>query len=91
MENDDPFEVRLGTFFLVIGIGAFLLFAISDLADKVDFDFLFVAVILIGIGWMMRRKKAAPPPAGRFSWIKGLRKGGNKSAKPIPKPTEEEE
>ncbi|MBL8088909.1 MAG: hypothetical protein JNJ43_01175 [Anaerolineales bacterium] len=91
MENDDPFVVRVGTFFFVIGMGAFLLFVVSDLAEQVDFDFLFIAVLLIGIGWYMRRKKAKPPPAGRFAWIKNMRKGGGKGSKPVPKAVEEDE
>ena len=87
-ENDDPFIVRVGTFFFVIGMGAFLLFVASDLAEKVDFDYLFVAVLLLGIGWYLRRGKSKPPPAGRFSWIKRrLGKGG----KPVPKPNPESE
>lgn len=91
MENDDPFIVRVGTFFLVIGLGAFVLFVISDIVEKVDFDFLFVAVLLIGIGWYMRRGKSKPPPATRFSWIKRrLGKGGSKPvAKPNPEAEEE--
>ncbi|MFN3492707.1 MAG: hypothetical protein ACK40V_10850 [Anaerolineales bacterium] len=89
MENDDPFVVRVGTFFFVIGMGAFLLFVVSDLAEQVDFDFLFIAVLLIGIGMYMRRKKAKPPPAGRFSWIK--RRLGKGSTKPAGKPVEEDE
>lgn len=89
MENDDPFIVRVGTFFLVIGIGAFLLFVTSDIAEKPDFDYLFGALLLIGFGWFMRRKKTKPPPAGRFAWIKSLRKG--KGGKPVPKPNPESE
>ena len=56
MDNDDPIIVRVGTFFLVMGGGAFLLFVTSDLADNVDFDFLFIAALLLGIGWAFRRK-----------------------------------
>ena len=38
MENDDPIEVRMGTFFVVMGLGVFLLFVVSDVVDKVEFD-----------------------------------------------------
>jgi hypothetical protein len=65
--EEDPLVVRMGTFFMVLGSGAFLLFVASDLAEKPDFDYLFWAMILIGIGWGFRRRKAPPPPAGRFS------------------------
>lgn len=67
--NDDSFTVRMGTFFLVMGAGAFMLFVISDLADEVDFDYLFISVLLLFIGWYLRRGKAPPPSAGRFSMI----------------------
>ncbi len=71
MENDDPIEVRVGPFFVVMGMGVFLLFVVSDVADKVEFDYFFLAVILVGVGYYFRRKKAPPPPANRFSWFKG--------------------
>jgi hypothetical protein len=91
MENEDPLIVRVGTFFMVIGGGAFLLFVMSDIAEQVDFDYLFIAMLFIGIGWTLRRRKAPPPPAGRFSWVKG-RLGKNKKGKgnTVAPPTEEE-
>jgi len=72
-ENEDPIIVRMGTFFFVIGGGVFILFIASDLAEKADFDYFFMAVLLIAIGWVFRRKKAPPPSAGRFSYIKKAR------------------
>ncbi len=83
MDNEDPIEVRVGTFFVVMGGGAFLLFVMSDFADRVDFDFFFLALVLMGIGYYFRRKKAPPPPSGRFTWFKGfwqnMRAGRGKS------------
>lgn len=73
MEDEDSVIVRMGTFFWVMGGGIFILFIASDLADQTDFDFFFIAVLLIGIGWVFRRKKAPPPSAGRFSYIKKMR------------------
>jgi hypothetical protein len=78
MDNDDPIIVRVGTFFYVIGGGAFLLFVTSDLAKQADFDFLFVSILMVGIGWMFRRGKAPPPSAGRFAWLKKQREEANK-------------
>lgn len=71
MENDDPIEVRVGTFFVVMGMGIFMLFVVSDLADKVEFDYFFASAILLVIGYYFRRKKAPSPAANRFSWLKG--------------------
>jgi hypothetical protein len=73
MDPEDTFSIRVGMFFLVIGAGAFILFIISDLADKPDFDYLFVAMILIAIGWSMWRKKPPPPSADRFAWLRRVR------------------
>jgi hypothetical protein len=77
-DNEDPVIVRVGTFFLVIGGGIFILFVASDLADQADFDYFFMAVLLIAIGWMFRRKKAPPPSAGRFASIKNMRENARK-------------
>jgi hypothetical protein len=78
MDNDDPFIVRVGMFFYVIGGGAFLLFVASDLAQKANFDYLFVAILMLGIGWMFRRSKAPPPSAGRFAWWRKTREESKK-------------
>jgi flagellar biosynthesis component FlhA len=71
--NDRSTVVRMGTFFLVMGASVFILFVISDLANKVDFDFLFISVLLIFVGWFFRRGKAPPPSAGRFSLVNKTR------------------
>ena len=76
--NDDPFIVRVGTFFLVMGGGSFLLFVTSDLAEKVDFDYLFISVLLFFIGWYFRRGKAPPPSAGLFAIIRKSREDAQK-------------
>ena len=70
MDSEDPLIYRVGIFFYVIGGGAFILFVTSDLAEQADFDFLFVSLLMIGIGWMFRRGKAPPPSSGRFAWWK---------------------
>ena len=72
MQPEDPFIVRVGVFFFVIGGGIFILFVASDLAKQPDFDYLFVALILIAIGWSMWRQKPPPPSAGRFSYFKKM-------------------
>jgi hypothetical protein len=71
--EDDPLIVRMGTFFIVMGLGIFILFVASDLAEKPEFDYLFIAMLLIGIGWTFRRKKAPPPSADRFSYFRRMR------------------
>jgi hypothetical protein len=78
MDSEDPIIFRVGMFFYVIGGGAFILFVTSDLAEKADFDFLFVALLMIGVGWVLRRGKKPPPSAGRFSWLKKQREEAKK-------------
>jgi len=78
MNNEDPIIVRMGTFFYVIGGGAFILFVASDLANQANFDYFFIAIVLIAIGWAFRRKKAPPPSAGRFAYIKNMRENAKK-------------
>jgi hypothetical protein len=82
MESDEPLIYRVGTFFYVIGGGTFVLFVVSDFADQPEFDFLFMSLVMIGIGWMFRRGKPAPPSAGRFAWWrKTMEERKNKSGK----------
>lgn len=77
-DGDEPLIYRVGMFFYVIGGGAFVLFVTSDLAKQVDFDFLFIAIVMIGIGWMFRRGMTPPPSAGRFAWLKKTREAAKK-------------
>lgn len=71
--DDEPLIYRVGMFFYVIGGGSFVLFVTSDIAKRVDFDYLFLSVLMISIGWYMRRGKAPPPSAGRFAGFKKWR------------------
>lgn len=78
MEDDEPVIVRVGTFFLLIGIGVFVIFIASDLGDRADFDYFFIAVLLIFIGWVFRRRKPPPPSAGRFAYLRKMRENAQK-------------
>ena len=71
--DDEPLIYRVGMFFYVIGGGAFLLFVASDIADQVDFDYLFISLLMFGFGWYFRRGMAPPPSAGRFASFKKWR------------------
>ena len=56
----NEFVIRIGTFFLVIGVGVFILFVASDYAGKTNFDYLFWSVLSVTIGVILRRRR--PPP-----------------------------
>jgi membrane protein implicated in regulation of membrane protease activity len=70
--------IRVGTFFMVIGVGIFILFVASDYAGATNFDYLFVAIFSFVVGMLLRRRKPAPPPSGRFAYIRRMRGGSKK-------------
>ena len=71
----NEFLIRIGTFLLLIGIGVFILFVASDMGGKTNFDYLFWSVLSVTVGLMLRRRKAPPPPSGRFGYLRKLRQG----------------
>jgi hypothetical protein len=71
----NAFIIRIGTFFILIGVGIFILFVASDYAAKTNFDYLFWAVLSVTVGIMLRRRRPPPPPSGRFGYVRKLREG----------------
>ncbi len=67
------FIIRIGTFFILIGAGIFILFIASDAAGKTNFDYLCAAVLCVTIGILFRRRRPPRPPSGRFSYVRKLR------------------
>jgi hypothetical protein len=70
MDNEDTLIIRVGMFFYLMGGGAFIIFLASDFAKKADFDYLFTALLLFGVGWFFRRGKPPPKKVARFEWLK---------------------
>jgi positive regulator of sigma E activity len=71
----DPKEIifRLGTFFLLVGIGLFVFFLLSDSAGNPTFSYFCWGMILITLAFIFRaRYKRSIQPTGRFSIIKRL-------------------
>ncbi len=62
--------VRIGTFLILLGLGMLILFVASDYANQSNFDYLFWAVLAVTVGIMLRRRKAPPPPSGRFESLR---------------------
>lgn len=75
---EEGFVLRIGTFFIVIGVGLLILFVMTDYTKAPDFDFLFWSVVTTTIGILIRRRKPPPPPSGRFSFLKKMREGKKK-------------
>ena len=72
---------RIGTFFLLVGIGLLVFFMMSETEKQPTFSYFCWSMILFIVGFLFRAqyRKPAPPPSGRFGILKNL----------IPKPKEE--
>ncbi len=72
--DDRDILPRIGTFFIVIGTASVLLFVISDIAETIAFNYLFIGLLLLGIGFFFRRKVEKSPSSKRFEWWNKMRK-----------------
>ena len=63
---------RIGTFFIMVGCGLFILFTCSILARETNMLFLLVAAAALFLGFVLRRTAPRPEPA-RFSGIRKVR------------------
>ncbi len=69
---------RIGTFLIILGIFALIIFLASDFANNPEFDWLFTGLVLMGIGFFFRRRAAPPPSAGRFGMLRKIRENAKK-------------
>lgn len=79
------FVARVGTFFLLMGIGFGILFVASDMSASAgtglspDYNYLCIGTILLSLGFALRAQGAPPPqPSGRFRWLRNVREGRKK-------------
>lgn len=64
---------RIGTFFLLVGIGLLVFFVLSEAARQVTFDFLCWGLLLLVLGFIFRGQyRRSVTPSGRFSIIRKL-------------------
>jgi hypothetical protein len=64
---------RVGTFFLMVGLGLILLFILSEAADYTTFDYFCWGLLFLIIGFVFRAQyKKSFPPSDRFSIFKKL-------------------
>ena len=64
---------RIGTFFLLLGIGLLVLFMASEAAKQVAFEYFCWSLILMIFGFIFRGQfKRKMTPSGRFSLVKRL-------------------
>ncbi len=76
---------RIGTFFLLMGLGFGILFVASDMSAsagtglRTDYNYLCIGTILLSIGFALRAQGAPPPqPSGRFRWWRNMRENRRK-------------
>jgi len=64
---------RIGTFFLLVGIGLLVFFMLSEAAQNVTFSYFCWSLILMILGLVFRGQfKKSVAPSGRFSLVKRL-------------------
>jgi len=66
---------RIGTFFLIIGIGLFILFLLSESSGMTTFEYFCGSTLLLTIGFIFRAQyKKSGPASGRFGIFKRFKK-----------------
>lgn len=57
MDQDDRSSLisRIGTFFILLGLLGVILFVASDIADRTNFTYFILAIILFAIAWLFKR------------------------------------
>jgi hypothetical protein len=72
---------RIGTFFIIVGIGLLVFFLLSEAARQVAFEYFCWSVLLLVIGFVFRGQfKRTVTPSGRFSLVKRLMPKSKKEA-----------
>ncbi|HUH98850.1 MAG TPA: hypothetical protein VLZ89_15930 [Anaerolineales bacterium] len=74
----NEFLIRIGSFFTLIGLGLMILFAITYFGNAPDFKFFFFGLLSLFVGWRLSRRKAPPPPSGRFATLRRMRENSRK-------------
>jgi hypothetical protein len=66
---------RIGTFFLIVGIGLFLLFLLSESSGNTTFEYFCGSTLLLTLGFIFRAQyKKGGPASGRFGVFKRFRR-----------------
>jgi hypothetical protein len=70
------FLTRIGTFFILIGVGLLVLFIASGSSGAANYDYLFWAMLSVIVGFFLRRRREPPAPTDRFSVLRRFRGPG---------------
>ena len=70
------FISRIGTFFVLIGIGLMIFFLMSDSVSSPQLSYFCWGTVLLTFGFIFRGQFRKPPgpPSGRFSVFKRLKR-----------------
>lgn len=65
---------RIGTFFLLIGVGLMIFFLLSESLQKPTFSYFCWGTVLLTLGFMFRAQyKKLVPPSGRFGIFRRMK------------------
>jgi hypothetical protein len=70
------FVSRVGTFFVLVGIGLMVFFLLSDAASDPRLSYFCWGTVLLSLGFIFqsRFKRPTGPPSGRFSVLQRLKR-----------------
>ena len=72
---------RIGTFFIILGLGLLVFFLLSEAARQVAFEYFCGSVLLLVVGFIFRGQfKRSATPSGRFSLVKKFMPKAKKEA-----------
>jgi len=75
--NRKEFVHRVGTFFLLVGIGLLVFFMLSEAAKQTEFNYFCGSMVLLVLGFLFRAQYKKPvASSGRFSGVKKFFKRG---------------
>lgn len=71
--NSKEIIARIGTFFLLVGIGLIAFFIMSEAARQATFEYFCSGLILLILGFIFRGQlRRRTSPSGRFSLVRRL-------------------
>jgi len=70
---DEGFVPRVGTFFILVGIGLILIYVGSRTDGKADSGYLVASLMTFVFGFWLRRPRGPGTPSARFSGLRSSR------------------